>query len=54
MHNSLYVKLSKYKFAESLIEYLGHLISKDGVAIDTEKIKAILEWLVPSIINKLG
>jgi hypothetical protein len=26
---------------------LGHIISKDGVSVDPEKIKAIREWSMP-------
>lgn len=41
VQNSLYVKLSKCKFAKASIIYLFHLISKEGVAIDTEKIEVV-------------
>ena len=29
------------------MQYLGHVISSEGIAIDPEKIKAIMEWPVP-------
>lgn len=29
------------------MHYLGHAFSKEGIAIDREKIRAILEWVVP-------
>ena len=29
------------------MDYLGHIISEWGVAVDPTKIKAILEWLTP-------
>ena len=29
------------------IQYLGHVITKDGISIDPDKIKAINEWSVP-------
>lgn len=41
VQNSLYVKLSKCKFAKASIIYLCHLISKEGVATDTEKIEVV-------------
>lgn len=50
MQNSLYVKLNKCKFAKSSIEYLGHLMTKEWIAIVTKNIRAILEWLVPTTI----
>ena len=30
-----------------MIQYLGHVISKEGISIDLEKIEAIMEWLTP-------
>jgi len=43
----LYAKLSKCDFYKEEIQYLGHVISKEGIAVDPEKIKTILEWPVP-------
>ena len=34
-------------FAQTSIEYLGHIISKGTIAIDPEKMKAVQEWPVP-------
>jgi hypothetical protein len=40
----LYAKLSKCSFYQKQIQYLGHIISKDGITVDPEKIEAIREW----------
>jgi hypothetical protein len=40
----LYAKLSKCSFYQKHIHYLGHIISKDGIAMDPKKTKAIREW----------
>jgi hypothetical protein len=40
----LYAKLSRCSFYEKQIHYLGHIISKDGIVVDPEKIEAIREW----------
>jgi hypothetical protein len=45
--HQLYAKLSKCSFYQKKIHYLGHIISKDGIAVDPKKIKSIREWLVP-------
>ena len=42
--HKLYAKLSNCSFYQKHIHYLGHIISKDGIAIDPEKIEAIREW----------
>src|SRR4051812_4904507 len=44
---SYFVKLSKCVFAATKIDYLGHVISANGVAPDSEKIKAIMDWPQP-------
>lgn len=44
----LAVKLSKCTFVENKVEYLGHVISSEGVTTDPRKIRAIQEWGVPS------
>eukprot|EP00253_Pinus_taeda_P030099 PITA_30099 len=43
--HQLYAKFSKCDFFKAEIQYLGHVITKDGIAVDPEKIKAIMEWL---------
>ena len=45
--NQWYCKLKKCEFAQTSIEYLGHIISKGTIAIDPEKMKAVQEWPVP-------
>eukprot|EP00253_Pinus_taeda_P020664 PITA_20664 len=45
--HQLYTKFSKCDFFKEEIQYLGHVITKDGIAVDSEKIKAIMEWPVP-------
>jgi hypothetical protein len=40
----LVVKRSKCAFGERTVGYLGHVISKDGVAMDAAKVQAILDW----------
>ena len=40
----LYAKFSKCQFWLEQVAFLGHAVSKDGVSIDPEKIKAVTEW----------
>eukprot|EP00253_Pinus_taeda_P027714 PITA_27714 len=48
--HQLYAKFSKCDFFKEEIQYLGHVITKDGIAVDPEKIKAIMEWPVPKYV----
>jgi hypothetical protein len=47
----LYLKRSKCFFGEWCVGYLGHVISVDGVAMDEEKVQAVLSWRVPSSVR---
>ncbi|WVZ61926.1 hypothetical protein U9M48_011733 [Paspalum notatum var. saurae] len=51
--NQFLIKWSKCSFAQSSIEYLGHVISKDGVATEPSKITAIKNWPVPTCLKEL-
>eukprot|EP00253_Pinus_taeda_P026946 PITA_26946 len=41
--HQLYVKFSKCDFFKEEIQYLGHVITKEGIVVDPEKIKAIMD-----------
>ena len=43
----MYVKLSKCDFYRDIIQYLGHIISKEGISVDPKKIEAIMNWPTP-------
>ena len=51
--NTLYAKRSKCSFGDQHVEYLGHIISFNGVATDPKKIEAMLNWPVPTTIKQL-
>ena len=49
--HKLFAKRSKCTFACSKVEYLGHVISGNGVKIDPKKTEAMLEWPIPKIVK---
>lgn len=49
----LYTKLSKCSFGKQEVNYLGHVISRKGVAADPEKVYAILDWPSPKTVKEL-
>ena len=51
--NQLFLKRSKCSFGETSVAYLGHVISALGVAMDTSKVQAILDWPTPSSVRAL-
>ena len=38
------IKPSKYNFFKTEISYLGHIVSKEGVATDPSKVEAVRNW----------
>jgi hypothetical protein len=51
--HQLFVKRSKCSFGVEQVEYLGHIISKEGVAADPTKISSMLDWPIPKTITGL-
>jgi hypothetical protein len=49
----LFVKSSKCTFACRSLEYLGHIISADGVATDPKKTQAMVDWPLPTTVTEL-
>ena len=43
----LFAKFSKCDFFKDEIQYLGHVVTKEGISMDPEKIRAIEDWPVP-------
>ena len=43
----LHLKLEKCHFHKTEVKYLGLIISADGIQMDLEKVRAVLEWGLP-------
>lgn len=52
--HELYAKRSKCTFAVDHVDYLGYIISGEGVATDPEKVKSMLDWPIPKTLKQLG
>nr|GEZ58188.1 reverse transcriptase [Tanacetum cinerariifolium] len=51
--HTLFAKLSKCNFIVTHVEYLGHIISAQGVSTDPVKITAIKDWTMPNNTKQL-
>jgi hypothetical protein len=52
-HHQLYLKASKCSFAQHSLEYLGHIISDQGVSTDQAKTQVMINWPVPTSFTDL-
>ena len=51
--HKLYAKLSKCDFWLDKISFLGHVVSGEGISVDPEKIKAVMEWTQPKTVTEV-
>jgi hypothetical protein len=49
----LYAKPYKCFFGVKEVEYLGHIVSHEGVKVDPNNIKAMMDWLIPKTLKNL-
>jgi hypothetical protein len=51
--HQLYAKFSKCPFWMEEIQFLGHVLSAKGIAMDLSKVKDILEWKPPTTVHQV-
>jgi hypothetical protein len=49
----LFAKLEKCEFWLDSVSFLGHVISGEGVSIDPEKVKAVVDWTRPTSVHEV-
>jgi hypothetical protein len=49
----LHAKPSKCFFGVKEVDYLGHIVSHEGVNVDLNNIKAMMDWPIPKTLNNL-
>jgi hypothetical protein len=49
----LYAKLSKCEFWLREIKFLGHTISQDGISVDPEKVREVMDWKPPTTVRQI-
>ncbi len=47
----LYAKLEKCIFHQPQVEFLGYIISREGLSMDPQKIRTVIEWKKPATIR---
>ncbi|KAL5576693.1 hypothetical protein UlMin_018392 [Ulmus minor] len=53
VEHRLYAKFSKCEFWLQSVQFLGHVISKDGLSVDPAKIEAVSRWAAPTSVTEI-
>lgn len=51
--HQLFTKLSKCSFGQHKLEYLGHIVSDQGVEMDPSKVQVVQDWPCPTTVTQL-
>jgi hypothetical protein len=46
----IYAKLENCGFHQSKVEFLGYIISRDGIHMDPHKVQTIVDWATPTFV----
>ena len=49
----MYAKLKKCEFWLDSVAFFGHVVSKDGIAIDPKKVEVVVEWNRPNSVTEV-
>src|SRR3954462_6720571 len=49
----LYAKFSKCEYSLTEVTYLGHVISAKGIAVNPERVQAVLDWTPPESVKQV-
>jgi hypothetical protein len=49
----LYAKFSKCEFWLDKVIFLGHIVSKDGISVDSKKVEAVVNWERPTNVHEI-
>ena len=49
--NDLYMKPEKYRWKVRKVGFLGVIIGPEGIKMEEEKVKGVLEWLTPKCVK---
>ena len=51
--HQLYAKFNKCEFWLSRVEFLGHVVSADGIYVDPQKVEAVANWEQPTTVTEV-
>ncbi|GJU65478.1 reverse transcriptase domain-containing protein [Tanacetum coccineum] len=52
-NEKLYAKFSKYEFWLKEVQFLGHVVNRDGIHVDPSKVEYVMNWKTPESSTKI-
>jgi hypothetical protein len=49
----LYAKFSKCEFWLTEVQFLGHVVSSEGISVDPRKVREVLDWKPPRTVDQV-
>jgi hypothetical protein len=51
--HQLYAKFSKCEFWLTEFQFLGHVVSSEGISVDPSKVQEVLDWKPPRTVHQV-
>ena len=51
--HKLYAKFSKCEFWLDRVQFLGHVLTPDGISVDPSKVQDVLNWKSPKFVRQI-
>jgi hypothetical protein len=51
--HQLYAKFSKCEFWLTEVQFLGHVVSSEGISVDPSKVREVLDWKLPRTVHQV-
>ena len=51
--HKLYAKFSKCEFWLDQVQFLGHVLTPDGILVDPNKVQDVLDWKSPKSVHQI-
>jgi hypothetical protein len=51
--HKLYAKFSKCEFWLKEVQFLGHILSKNGISVDSSNVQQVMEWKAPTSVLEI-
>ena len=52
-NHRLYAKLSKCEFGKKELNFLGHVVSAEGIKVDPKKVEIVNNWPIPNSVHQI-